>query len=82
MQIPLASADSPSVPTPAPRRFYRHRLPVRVMHWINVACLVILLMSGLGIFNAHPALYWGKSSDFDHPCFGVGGAVARRPRRP
>jgi thiosulfate reductase cytochrome b subunit len=21
----------------------------------------------LQIFNAHPALYWGKSSDFDHP---------------
>ena len=32
------------------------------MHWINVVALVILLMSGLQIFNAHPALYWGKSS--------------------
>jgi len=71
MQIPLASADSPSILTPEPRRFYRHRLPVRVMHWINVVCLVILLMSGLGIFNAHPALYWGKSSDFDHPWVSV-----------
>ena len=30
-------------------------------------CLLFLLMSGLQIFNAHPALYWGKSSDFDHP---------------
>ena len=39
-----------------PQRFYRHRLPVRVMHWINVVCLTILLMSGLTIFNAHPAL--------------------------
>jgi len=45
-----------------PRRFYRHRLPVRVMHWINVVCLIILLMSGLNIFNAHPALYWGDDS--------------------
>lgn len=42
--------------------YYRHSLPVRVMHWINVVSLVILLMSGLQIFNAHPALYWGKSS--------------------
>ena len=41
---------------------YRHRLPVRVMHWINVVCLVILLMSGLQIFNAHPALYWSQDS--------------------
>ncbi len=42
--------------------YYRHRLPVRVMHWVNVVALTILLMSGLQIFNAHPALYWGKSS--------------------
>jgi thiosulfate reductase cytochrome b subunit len=42
--------------------YYRHTLPVRLMHWINVVALSILLMSGLQIFNAHPALYWGKSS--------------------
>jgi thiosulfate reductase cytochrome b subunit len=42
--------------------YYRHALPVRLMHWINVVALTILLMSGLQIFNAHPALYWGKSS--------------------
>ncbi len=42
--------------------YYRHRLPVRIMHWINVIALTILLMSGLNIFNAHPSLYWGKSS--------------------
>ena len=42
--------------------YYRHRLPVRIMHWINVLCIAVLLMSGLQIFNAHPSLYWGKSS--------------------
>ena len=42
--------------------YRRHSLPVRVMHWINVLALTILLMSGLNIFNAHPTLYWGKSS--------------------
>src|SRR3954452_2491907 len=47
---------------PRLRLYYRHRLPVRIMHWINVIALTILLMSGLNIFNAHPALYWGKSS--------------------
>jgi thiosulfate reductase cytochrome b subunit len=41
---------------------YRHRLPVRVMHWINLVCIVVLLGSGLQIFNAHPALYWGTDS--------------------
>jgi thiosulfate reductase cytochrome b subunit len=49
------------------RLFYRHRLPVRVMHWINVISFFLMLMSGLGIFNAHPHLYWGLDSDFDAP---------------
>ncbi len=40
----------------------RHALPVRAMHWINVIALTALFMSGLQIFNAHPALYFGKSS--------------------
>jgi thiosulfate reductase cytochrome b subunit len=42
--------------------YYRHSLPVRVMHWINVVALTIMFMSGLQIFNAHSRLYWGKSS--------------------
>ena len=42
--------------------YYRHRLPVRIMHWINVVALTIMFMSGLQIFNAHARLYWGKSS--------------------
>jgi thiosulfate reductase cytochrome b subunit len=57
----------------ASRRTYRHRLPVRITHWINVACLFILLMSGLQIFNAHPALYWGPISDFAHPVLALTG---------
>jgi len=32
------------------------------MHWINVIALTLMFMSGLQIFNAHPALYWGESS--------------------
>ncbi len=47
--------------------YKRHRLAVRVMHWINVLAATILLMSGLQIFNAHPALYWGKSSYTGNP---------------
>ena len=47
---------------PEKKMQYRHRLPVRLMHWINVMALVVLLMSGLNIFNAHTALYWGESS--------------------
>ena len=45
----------------------RHSAIVRVTHWINFLCLAVLLMSGLQIFNAHSALYWGQASDFPHP---------------
>ncbi len=58
-------------------RVYRHRLPVRLMHWINVVCMTILLMSGLTIFNAHPNLYWGVDSDFAHPWLSIGSTAAR-----
>ena len=53
------------------QRIYRHRLPVRLMHWINVISITILLMSGLNIFNAHPALYWGKESNFASPWLAI-----------
>jgi thiosulfate reductase cytochrome b subunit len=55
------------------RLVYRHRLWVRLTHWINVVCMTVLLMSGLQIFNAHPALYWGNASNFDHPLVAIVG---------
>ena len=55
-RLPVAEA------MPIALRIYRHRLPVRLMHWINVVCLVVMLGSGLNIFNAHPTLYWGNDS--------------------
>lgn len=47
--------------------YYRHTLPIRIMHWIGVIAFFLLLMSGLQIFNAHPALNWGKSSYTGRP---------------
>jgi hypothetical protein len=70
---PSATAVLPGSVALAPeRRFYRHRLPIRLMHWVNVVCMTILLMSGLNIFNAHPALYWGQGSTFDRPWVSIG----------
>jgi thiosulfate reductase cytochrome b subunit len=56
---PSPVAGPPAAP---PRRevIYRHAVVVRATHWINVLCLALLLMSGLCIFNYHPALYWGN----------------------
>lgn len=53
------------------RTFYRHRLPMRLTHWVSALCLFILLLSGLQIFNAHPYLYWGSASDFDTPWLAI-----------
>jgi thiosulfate reductase cytochrome b subunit len=50
----------------------RHSVAVRVAHWINAASLAFLLLSGLQIFNAHPALYWGQASDFGHAWLAMG----------
>ena len=57
-----ATATPAMAPAPPVRSIYRHKLPIRLMHWINVVCLTILLGSGLNIFNAHPSLYWGNDS--------------------
>lgn len=44
---------------PHSNRLYRHRWPTRFWHWLNALVLLVLMMSGLMIFNAHPRLYWG-----------------------
>jgi len=46
---------------------YRHALWVRLAHWLNLLCVVLLLMSGMQIFNAHPRLYWGIKGDESDP---------------
>ena len=44
----------------------RHRLSTRLWHWVNAITLLVMLMSGLMIFNAHPRLYWGEyGANFD-----------------
>ena len=57
-QTPVPTVAAPA----APQRevMYRHSVVVRVTHWVNALCLVLLLMSGLRIFNYHPSLYWGN----------------------
>jgi Thiosulfate reductase cytochrome B subunit (membrane anchoring protein) len=51
---------------------WRHPAWVRITHWINVACVIILLMSGANILAAHPHLYWGLKSTFDSPWLSFG----------
>jgi thiosulfate reductase cytochrome b subunit len=66
----MDAAEAADEGSGAPTRretIYRHTGAVRVTHWVNVVCLLVLLMSGLQIFNAHPALYLGSKSTFDDP---------------
>ena len=71
----MAEAETPAVPSGpvSPVRVYRHRLPTRIWHWVNAVTLLVLLMSGLMIFNAHPRLYWGQyGANPDHAWLAVG----------
>jgi len=59
---------------PGSRRLaYRHRLPTRIWHWVNALTVIVMLMSGLMILNAHPRLYWGIfGANFDHAWLELG----------
>jgi Ni/Fe-hydrogenase b-type cytochrome subunit len=53
----------------------RHRISTRLWHWVNAVAIIVMLMSGMMISNAHPHLYWGQyganldASWFDPPRF-------------
>lgn len=43
---------------------YRQTIFTRVTHWVWAIAMFFLLLTGLQIFNAHPALYIGQQSGF------------------
>jgi Ni/Fe-hydrogenase b-type cytochrome subunit len=51
---------------------YRHNRITRITHWTNAIGLMILFMSGLMIFNAHPSLYWGHTSEPEKAFLSIG----------
>ena len=57
---PLPPRELPAAAPQGGDLVKRHRLSTRVWHWVNAVALVVMLMSGLMIFNAHPRLYWGQ----------------------
>jgi thiosulfate reductase cytochrome b subunit len=63
----MAAITSSGAQKPAKVLIYRHSVVTRATHWINVVAISFLLLSGLQIFNAHPALYWGQKSTFANP---------------
>ncbi len=54
----------------------RHRLATRIWHWVNAVAIIVMLMSGLMISNAHPHLYWGQyGANLDQPWFSIGWVI-------
>ncbi|CAI2934892.1 cytochrome b/b6 domain-containing protein [Aminobacter niigataensis] len=63
----VQQSDGHPVPTsnrPESELVYRQTRWTRLTHWVWALSLFFLLLSGLQIFNAHPALYIGKQSGF------------------
>jgi DMSO/TMAO reductase YedYZ molybdopterin-dependent catalytic subunit/thiosulfate reductase cytochrome b subunit len=64
----------------------RHRAIVRVTHWIVVASVAGLLVSGIEILVSHPRLYWGETGSVGTESlvelpipFIIGPSVSNRP---
>ena len=79
---PRESAKAPGrdLERPALRRVVvRHDLATRLTHWINALAMSLLLVSGLQIFNAHPALYRGDTGyDTSQGVVEIGADTLRR----
>ncbi len=71
MELTSVSSALPANAAPSGRLIFRHSAVVRVCHWINAICFLVLLMSGMQIFNADPALTWGRATNFDKPFFSL-----------
>lgn len=79
--MPLARQDRREIPTGATpigvqwglvtqqQVDYRHPWPVRIWHWANAAAVIILLLTGLLVFDIHPRLYWGDDGHEGMPAF-------------
>ena len=66
--------DNKSLPGSRGPLIYRQSIWTRVTHWVWAICLFFLLLTGLQIFNAHPALYIGQQSgfEFDNSILSIG----------
>jgi thiosulfate reductase cytochrome b subunit len=64
----MDAISEPEEPTPthfqSEKVIYRQFAWTRITHWIWAISLFFLLLTGLQIFNAHPALYIGDQSGF------------------
>jgi thiosulfate reductase cytochrome b subunit len=79
--MPLARQDKREIPTGATpvgvqwglvtqqQVDYRHPWPVRIWHWANATAVIVLLLTGLLVFDIHPRLYWGDDGHEGMPAW-------------
>src|SRR5580693_4140966 len=63
MDATIGEAKTPAVHAAKGPLVYRHSVTVRVTHWLGTLALLVLVMSGLQIFNAAPYLDASDKSD-------------------
>lgn len=68
-EAPVETAPADPVAPKAGDLVKRHRLSTRLWHWTNVLSLLVMLMSGLAIFNAYPRLHWGDAGSEHDPAW-------------
>lgn len=66
MPLGETMSDATELPDSKGPLIYRQSIWTRVTHWVWAICLFFLLLTGLQIFNAHPALYIGNESGFEY----------------
>ena len=45
----------------------RHRVVVRITHWVTTLCFIALLVSGVEVVISHPRFYWGETGNVMSP---------------
>ena|SRR5579863_8466543 len=62
VQVPVGASQGMEVLNPP-----RHSALVRLTHWINTVGFLALLVSGVAILLAQPALFWGETGFISGP---------------
>lgn len=62
VQVPVVASQGIEALSPP-----RHSALVRLTHWINTISFLALLVSGVAILLAQPALFWGETGFFSGP---------------
>lgn len=67
-------SSTPSIKS-QPQPWFTQALPAKIFHWVNIISLVLMITSGLQIYNANP-VFGGRAGWHFPPLFLLGGWLA------